>query len=337
MERSCLRGTWSVLVHCAGLSVTFRLLLQLIWDFVHYLRSIRHCRMSSSGKFCSVASVWWLVLWHTMYFFCPQLPETYDYVRISAFMTMKSKFLAFEAAEKSWEMSPPKGKTSEHKQKLVLAVSRFLRQLQGWKTVWFWGPTINFWILRTRNNINKFLKREKKMVLAFCFSPCSSSFFSKALAYCLHLLVFLRPEMPLEKDAINQSAGVWVLGIFQGYKMFSFHLPELTAAVTEHVPLENHKWAGCQVCNALWTEACHVGVLWVWKDVAVSEPSRQHSGLASGTWQPTTVFPAGRAGAEPGAACRSVLPVAGLHVEARLVWGVSACHQKSTFIFNGTA
>lgn len=39
-------------------------------------------------------------------------------------------------------------------------------------------------------------------------------------------------------------------------KMFSLHLPKLTAAVTEHVPLENHKWAGCQVCRALWTEAC---------------------------------------------------------------------------------
>jgi len=38
--------------------------------------------------------------------------------------------------------------------------------------------------------------------------------------------------------------------------MFSLHLPKLTAAVTEHVPLENHKRAGCQVCGALWTEAC---------------------------------------------------------------------------------
>lgn len=59
--------------------------------------------------------------------------------------------------------------------------------------------------------------------------------------------------MPLEEDAVNRSAGVWVLGIFQGYKMFSLHLPKLMAAVTEHVPLENHKRADCQ---ALWTEAC---------------------------------------------------------------------------------
>lgn len=38
--------------------------------------------------------------------------------------------------------------------------------------------------------------------------------------------------------------------------MFSLHLPKLTAAVAEHVPLENHKQAGCQLCRALWTEAC---------------------------------------------------------------------------------
>lgn len=68
--------------------------------------------------------------------------------------------------------------------------------------------------------------------------------------------MLLSPEMPLEEDAINQSAGVRVLGIFQGYKMFSFPLSELTAAVTEHVPLENHKRAGCQVCRALWAGPC---------------------------------------------------------------------------------
>lgn len=38
--------------------------------------------------------------------------------------------------------------------------------------------------------------------------------------------------------------------------MFSLHLPKLTAAVTEHVPLENNKRAHCQACRALWTEAC---------------------------------------------------------------------------------
>lgn len=34
--------------------------------------------------------------------------------------------------------------------------------------------------------------------------------------------------------------------------MFSLHLPKPTAAVAEHVPLENHRQAGCQGCGALW-------------------------------------------------------------------------------------
>lgn len=95
------------------------------------------------------------------------------------------------------------------------------------------------------------------MLLAFpFFSPCSSSSFSKDPVYYLCFLILLSPEMPLEKDAVKQSSGVRILGIFQGYKRFSFHLPKLTALATEHVPLENHKRADCPVRRAIWTEAC---------------------------------------------------------------------------------
>lgn len=52
-----VHNLWTSLVNCKGLNVPFRLLLQLIWDFVHYLWDIKHGRMSSPGKFCSIASI----------------------------------------------------------------------------------------------------------------------------------------------------------------------------------------------------------------------------------------------------------------------------------------
>lgn len=51
------RDLWTLLVNCKGLNVPFRLLLHLIWDFVHYFWDIKHSRMSPPGKCCSVASI----------------------------------------------------------------------------------------------------------------------------------------------------------------------------------------------------------------------------------------------------------------------------------------
>lgn len=79
--------------------------------------------------------------------------------------------------------------------------------------------------------------------------------------------------------------------------MFSLHLPKLTAAVAEHVSLENHKQAGCQLRRALWTEACQ-GL------VSVKGHSRVRAGQAApqagcGHRRLMAALSASRPGAEP--------------------------------------
>lgn len=121
------------------------------------------------GNSTVLPALWGLVSWDAIYFFYLQLLESYDYVRISAFTTMKSRFLAVETAEKNWQMSPPKGSGSEDKRKGISAVSKVcFFKLTAWlKNSMVWGPTIDFRILGIRHNTMEFLKREK---IAPCFS-----------------------------------------------------------------------------------------------------------------------------------------------------------------------
>lgn len=123
LERYAIQ--WPVLVHCAGLSVTFRSLLQLICHLVRYLWDINRSRTSSPGKCCSAANRLIASPMACNVILSPQLLESYDYMRISASTTMKRNFLAIETAKKSWQMPPPKGKGSEDKQKGISAVSDF--------------------------------------------------------------------------------------------------------------------------------------------------------------------------------------------------------------------
>lgn len=216
-------------------------------------------------------------------------------------------------------MSPPKGKGSEDKWKGISAVLRawFLSQVHDLKAAWFWGLTTDYSRLWIRNIIMKLLKRQKN---CFLLSPPS---------FPALLPSFLRLKPVADSP--------WC------FSAWRYHWRRMLLAVSRCVTagdfpgLQNVFLASAKANGSRrWTRATGKSQAgWLptmqssldggmsgsceWKDAAVPE-------LAAGTWQPTAAFPASRAGAEPGAACRSLLPA----LEASVVWWRPACCQMST-------
>lgn len=221
-------------------------------------------------------------------------------------------------------MSPPKGKGSEDKWKGISAVLRawFLSQVHGLKAAWFWGLTTDYSRLWIRNIIMKLLKRPK-------------------IASCFLLLLFLPFFLLFYGSSL-------LLTLLDASQPGRYHWRRMLLAVSRCVSagdfpgLQNVFLASAKANGSRrWTRATGKSQAG-WLPTMQSSLDGGMSGscerkdtampeLAAGTWQPTAAIPASRAGAEPGAACRSLLPA----LEASLVWWWPAWCRWARSVVNG--